>query len=53
MAKQRQKIEQIQEIAQNTFGYECLRPEQQEVIEAILAGHDTLASIYLIISASL
>lgn len=43
MARQRQNIQQIQEIAQNTFGYECLKPEQQEVIEAILAGHDTLA----------
>ncbi|MBD2503680.1 hypothetical protein [Anabaena azotica] len=43
MARQRQNIQQIQEIAQNTFGYESLKPEQQEVIEAILAGHDTLA----------
>ncbi|BCL36679.1 RecQ family ATP-dependent DNA helicase [Nostoc sp. MS1] len=43
MARQRQKIQQIQEIAQKTFGYECLRPEQQEVIESILAGHDSLA----------
>ncbi|OUL20067.1 recombinase RecQ [Nostoc sp. T09] len=40
MPKQRQVINQI---AQQTFGYDCLRPGQQEVIKAILEGYDTLA----------
>lgn len=40
MAKQRQVIRQI---AQETFGYNRLRPGQQEVIKAIVEGDDTLA----------
>ncbi|OUL18834.1 recombinase RecQ [Nostoc sp. RF31YmG] len=40
MPKQRQVINQI---AQQTFGYDCLRPGQQEVIKAIIEGYDTLA----------
>ncbi|NJL86009.1 MAG: ATP-dependent DNA helicase RecQ [Leptolyngbyaceae cyanobacterium SM1_1_3] len=34
---------QIQQIAQETFGYEQLRPGQQEVIQSVLEGRDTLA----------
>lgn len=40
MPKQRQVIKQI---AQQTFGYDSLRPGQQEVIKSILEGYDTLA----------
>lgn len=40
MAKQRQNLHQI---AQQTFGYDRLRPAQQEVIKAVLEGRDTLA----------
>jgi ATP-dependent DNA helicase RecQ len=43
MAKQRSKQKQIQDIAQKTFGYDSLRPGQQQVIEAVVEGHDTLA----------
>ncbi|GAB1542103.1 RecQ family ATP-dependent DNA helicase [Scytonema sp. NUACC21] len=43
MAGQRLERSQIQEIAKKTFGYEELRTGQQEVIEAVVAGHDTLA----------
>lgn len=43
MAKQRQLTQQIYQIAQQTFGYEQLRPGQQEVIAAIVDGKDTLA----------
>ncbi|KAB8315961.1 ATP-dependent DNA helicase RecQ [Tolypothrix campylonemoides VB511288] len=43
MAKQRSKQKQIQDIAQETFGYNHLRPGQQQVIEAVVQGHDTLA----------
>jgi len=43
MARQRSKQRQIQDIAQETFGYDKLRLGQQEVIEAVVAGHDTLA----------
>jgi ATP-dependent DNA helicase RecQ len=41
--RQHSKQRQIQEIAQKTFGYDNLRPGQQEVIEAVVDGHDTLA----------
>ncbi|BAY88591.1 MULTISPECIES: hypothetical protein [unclassified Tolypothrix] len=40
MAKHRQNLYQI---AQQTFGYDSLRPAQQEVIKAVLEGQDTLA----------
>ncbi|BAY30986.1 ATP-dependent DNA helicase RecQ [Nostoc carneum NIES-2107] len=40
MAKQRQNLHQI---AQQTFGYDRLRPAQQEVIKAVLECRDTLA----------
>ncbi|MBW4503032.1 MAG: ATP-dependent DNA helicase [Scytonema hyalinum WJT4-NPBG1] len=43
MARQRSKQKQIQDIAQKTFGYDSLRPGQQQVIEAVVDGHDTLA----------
>ncbi len=43
MARQRSKQKQIQGIAQKTFGYDNLRPGQQQVIEAVVDGHDTLA----------
>ncbi|WP_414590031.1 RecQ family ATP-dependent DNA helicase [Scytonema sp. PCC 10023] len=43
MARQRSKQKQIQHIAQETFGYDSLRPGQQQVIEAVVDGHDTLA----------
>ena len=43
MARQRSKQKQIQGIAQKTFGYDNLRPGQQQVIEAVVEGHDTLA----------
>ncbi|MBD0261448.1 MAG: DEAD/DEAH box helicase [Tolypothrix sp. Co-bin9] len=43
MAKKRQDFQQIHQIAQQTFGYERLRPGQQEVIAAVINGKDTLA----------
>ncbi len=43
MTKKRRNVEQIQQIAQETFGYDHLRPGQQEVIQAVLDGRDTLA----------
>jgi ATP-dependent DNA helicase RecQ len=33
----------ICDVARKIFGYETLRPGQKEAIEAVLAGHDTLA----------
>jgi ATP-dependent DNA helicase RecQ len=40
----RRKIQQqIEQIAQETFGYNRLRPGQEEVIQAVLDGHDALA----------
>ncbi len=42
MAKKR-KQEQIEKTAQETFGYDHLRPGQAEVIQAVLDGHDALA----------
>lgn len=40
----RRKIQrQIEQIAQETFGYDRLRPEQEEVIQAVIDGHDALA----------
>jgi len=35
--------ERIRKVAREVFGYERLRPGQQEAIEAVLAGRDTLA----------
>jgi ATP-dependent DNA helicase RecQ len=40
MARQRSKQKQIQDIGQKTFGYDNLRPGQQQVIEAVVEGHD-------------
>ncbi len=33
----------IQSILQQYWGYQAFRPQQQEIIESVLAGHDTLA----------
>ena len=33
----------LQRILRRTFGYQSLRPGQREVIESVVAGHDTLA----------
>ncbi len=33
----------VRRVAQERFGYEALRPGQEEAILAVLAGHDTLA----------
>lgn len=43
MAKKHVSASQIQRIAQETFGYKRLRPGQEEVIQAVIEGHDTLA----------
>lgn len=42
MAKKR-KQQQIEKTAQETFGYDHLRPGQAHVIQAVLDGHDALA----------
>lgn len=39
----RRQMQQIQRIAQEELGYEQLRPGQEEVIQSILRGQDTLA----------
>ncbi|HCF28932.1 MAG TPA: recombinase RecQ [Cyanobacteria bacterium UBA11049] len=38
----RRKQRQIEQIAQETFGYDRLRPEQEEVIQAVIDGDDAL-----------
>lgn len=43
MANKRKDTQQIQRIAQEIFGYDQLRSGQQEVIQAVLGGQDTLA----------
>lgn len=35
--------DQLAELARDRFGYDELRPGQREAVEAVLAGHDTLA----------
>ena len=35
--------DQLVELARDRFGYDELRPGQREAVEAVLAGHDTLA----------
>ena len=43
MADTRRAAPKIRRIAQETFGFEGLRPGQETAIKAVLAGHDTLA----------
>lgn len=43
MVKQRSNYKQIQHIAREIFGYDNLRPGQQEVIAAVVDHNDTLA----------
>ncbi len=43
MGQKRKNVQKLQQIAQEKFGYECLRPGQEAAIQAILNGHDTLA----------
>jgi ATP-dependent DNA helicase RecQ len=43
MTKKQKKDSPIRQVAQEVFGYEKLRPGQREAVEALLAGHDTLA----------
>ncbi|MBV9385041.1 MAG: DEAD/DEAH box helicase [Chroococcidiopsidaceae cyanobacterium CP_BM_ER_R8_30] len=45
MAEKRKdsRQKQIQRIAQETFGYDCLSPGQQEIIQPVVDGRDTLA----------
>lgn len=39
----KRKQQQIEKTAQETFGYDHLRPGQAHVIQAVLDGHDALA----------
>ena len=41
--KERKTIEDARAIARDRFGFEELKPGQEEAIESLLAGHDTLA----------
>lgn len=43
MAKRRKSAKQIQQVAQEYFGYDELRPGQAAAIQSVLSGHDTLA----------
>jgi len=43
MGQKRKDVQQLQQIAQERFGYESLSPDQEAAIQAILKGHDTLA----------
>lgn len=36
-------MKKVQQLAERVFGFDELRPEQEEAIAAVLAGHDTLA----------
>ncbi len=42
MAARRPRIDRAREIAQTAFGLEALHPEQEQALEPILAGKDTL-----------
>lgn len=43
MARKSPTISHLRQIAKEQFGYSHLRPGQPEAVQAILAGHDTLA----------
>jgi len=43
MAKRRLDLTEIRRVARENFGYDQLRPGQEQVIEHLLAGHDTLS----------
>ncbi len=43
VAKRTTTSEQLRQAARERFGYDELRPGQEEAIRAVLAGHDTLA----------